>query len=58
MSMHFIQACLDEIAMEIRTTKDRVRLFELGFIRMYLIDKANQLDEEMSRFAKEDGYNE
>lgn len=58
MSIQFVQECLDEIAIEIRTTKDRVRVFELGVIRMYLINKQNQLDDEMARFAEEDGYNE
>ena len=57
MSIQFVQECLDEVNAEIRTTKDRVRVFELGVIRMYLINKQNQLDDEMAQFAKEDGYN-
>lgn len=58
MSIQFVQECLDEVNAEIRTTKDRVRVFELGVIRMYLINKQNQLDDEMSQYAKEEGYNE
>lgn len=58
MSIQFVQECLDEVNAEIRTTKDRVRVFELGVIRMYLINKQNQLDDEMTHYAKEDGYNE
>ena len=58
MSIQFVQECLDEVNEEIRTTKDRMRIFELGVIRMYLINKQNQLDDEMAQFAKEDGYNE
>lgn len=48
MSIQFVQECLDEVNAEIRTTKDRMRIFELGVIRMYLINKQNQLDDEMS----------
>jgi hypothetical protein len=58
MSIQFVQDCLDEVNEEIRNTRDRVRVFELGVIRMYLINKQNQLDDEMAEFAKEDGYNE
>jgi len=58
MSIQFVQECLDEVNAEIRTTKDRVRVFELGVIRMYLINKQNQLDDEMAQHAKEDGYND
>jgi len=58
MTIQFVQECLDEVNEEIRTTKDRVRVFELGVIRMYLINKQNQLDDEMAQFAKEGGYNE
>jgi len=58
MTIQFVQECLDEVNAEIRTTKDRVRVFELGVIRMYLINKRNELDDELAQFAKEDGYNE
>jgi len=53
MSIQFVQECLDEVNAEIRTTKDRMRIFELGVIRMYLINKQNQLDDEMSMEAIE-----
>ena len=46
MSIQFVQECLDEVNSEIRTTKDRMRIFELGVIRMYLINKQNELDDE------------
>ena len=57
MTSQFVQECLDEVNEEIRNTRDRVRVFELGVIRMYLINKQNQLDDEMAQFAKEEGYN-
>jgi len=46
MTIQFVQECLDEVNAEIRTTKDRMRIFELGVIRMYLINKQNELDDE------------
>lgn len=58
MSIQFVQECLEEVNEEIRNTRDRVRIFELGVIRMYLINKQNQLDDEMAQFAKEEGYND
>jgi len=42
-----IEEWLRSIAVEIRTTKDRVRVFELGVIRAYLLNKQNEIFEEI-----------
>tara|TARA_Y100000114_G_scaffold118981_1_gene113561 strand:- start:15 stop:170 length:156 start_codon:yes stop_codon:yes gene_type:complete len=47
MTIQFIDEMLLEIADEIRTTKDRVRLHELGAIRAFLKAKQSQLFDEM-----------
>ncbi len=47
MSIQFIEEMLQEVATEIRTTKDRVRLHELGAIRAFLKVKQSELFDEM-----------
>ena len=47
MTIQFIDEMLIEVADEIRTTKDRVRLHELGAIRAFLKAKQSQLFDEM-----------
>jgi len=47
MTIQFIEEMLQEVADEIRTTKDRVRLHELGAVRAFLKAKQSQLFDEM-----------
>ncbi len=47
MSIQFIEEMLQEVATEIRTTKDRVRLHELGAIRAFHKVKQSELFDEM-----------
>lgn len=46
-SIQFIDEMLQDVAVEIRTTKDRVRLTELGAVRAFLKAKQSELFDEM-----------
>lgn len=47
MSIQFIEEMLQDVADEIRSTMDRVRLHELGSIRAFLKAKQSELFDEM-----------
>lgn len=47
MTIQFIDEMLQDVADEIRTTKDRVRLAELGAVRAFLKAKQSELFDEM-----------
>ncbi len=47
MTIQFIDEMLQDVAVEIRTTKDRVRLTELGAVRAFLKAKQSELFDEM-----------
>lgn len=47
LSIQFIDEMLQDVADEIRTTKDRVRLAELGAVRAFLKAKQSELFDEM-----------
>lgn len=45
--INYLNTLLVEIGVEIRTTRDRVRLAELGAIRMYIMNELDKLYDEV-----------